>query len=1074
MKRKIKKSYLIVRLIAPPLLKCLFLFIFAIVEVQSLSAQDRKILSGIVVSVNDVPIEQATVSVFGTDQVVKTDKDGRFFIPDLKKGTVLTVSFVGMLSKRVVVDEQSEIVVILESDVIGVEEVVVTGYGTQRKVDLTGAISSVNTKDLQKVVARSATQALQGMVAGVDTRNYGAPGEGSKIRVRGVTSFGDSEPLVIVDGIEQNLNYISSQDVESIQVLKDARAAAIYGVRGANGVVLVTTKKGRVGKSEVSYNGYVGFSQPLQGNVYNVLLNPEDFMHVHRIGNPSFALFADGMPDFTYRGPNGSGVGFAGDLAVSPERYFREDPDGGNNYLIQAVNKKGTDWYHEAFKPANFTEHNLSVSGGSESSRYLFGLGYMDEGGTMTKTFSERYSARLNTEFKIGNHIRVGENLNILYRDYMPFATGSEFGGIASLFKMYPTTPVRDIMGNWGGTWAGPQLGSESNIIAQMHRAAENSEYTNYGIVGNAYAEVDFLKKFTARTSLGYNIQNYFQQAWTGGQAEAAERSATPNRLVNSSSTSRQMTFSNTLSYKDSFGKHNIDALVGSEAITTKAGNLSGQADNFFVEDYYYLVLTNGSQGLTASSGASRDALFSLFGRLDYNYDNRYLFGATVRRDGSSRFGPERRYGVFPSFSAGWRISQETFLEDVAWLDELRLRGSYGVVGSQNNVSAQNQYSLFLTSKSVTDYDLSGTSNSVLQGYGKTRIGNLYTGWEENVVSNIGFDMAVLNSLNVQLDFYKKSINGLLFTEPLPAVISPSEVSSPTINIGDIQNTGFDAQVRYTLREVVKDWTSSFTVNFTHYKNKIVKLPDPGYFNSGGVVYGSHTRNEVGHPMGMFYGFNVQGLFNSWDEVDVSPVQKDAQPGRFRFLDYNGDEEITLDDQHFLASPHPKFTYGFTINSEYKGFDIMAHFYGVYGNTIFNAVKAYTDFYQYYPFANKGLALLNAWSPENMDTTVPKIENVSSFSTNQYFSSYFLEDGSYLRLKSITLGYSLNPESALLKKTRVHNFRLYGQMTNLFTLTNYTGPDPDIAGGSNSSWGIDIATYPTNEAKFTLGITASF
>src|SRR5690606_17263013 len=278
------------------------------------------------------------------------------------------------------------------------------------KVDLTGAISSVNTKDLQKVVARSATQALQGMVAGVDTRNYGLPGEGSKIRVRGVTSFGDSEPLVIVDGIEQNLNYISAQDVESIQVLKDARAAAIFGVRGANGVILVTTKKGKAGEPKILYNGYVGITNPMQGNVYDIRLDSEEVMQVHKIGIPSLALFINGMPDYTYNSPLGSGVAFAGDLVVDPSLYCREDPNRGNNYLIQAVNKEGTDWFHEAFKRAMFTEHNLSVNGGTEKSKYAFSLGYQDEKGTLVKSFSERYTARINTEFNIGKNIRIGEN----------------------------------------------------------------------------------------------------------------------------------------------------------------------------------------------------------------------------------------------------------------------------------------------------------------------------------------------------------------------------------------------------------------------------------------------------------------------------------------------------------------------------------------------------------------------------------------------------------------------------------------------------------------------------------------
>jgi len=1056
-------------------IKCMIAILFALtVGHMSLYGQAGVAVEGHVLTKEGLPVRQATVSVKGTTNVVKTDEGGRFVLQGVSRGAVLVVSYVGKLSREIVVDGQTKLKIVLEEDVSGIEEVIVTGYGTQRKVDLTGAISSVNTKDLQKVVARSATQALQGMVAGVETRNYGVPGEGSKIRVRGVTSFGDSEPLVIVDGIEQNLNYISAQDVESIQVLKDARAAAIYGVRGANGVILVTTKKGKSGDPKVLYNGYVGMTNPLQGNVYNVLLDPQEFMKVHNIGNPSLALFANGMPDYTYNGPMGSGVAFAGDLAVDPSLYFREDPNRGSNYLIQAVNKSGTDWYHEAFKKAMFSEHNLSVNGGTDKSKYAFSLGYQDENGTLVKSFAERYTARINSEFNIGKHIRIGENANVVYRDYLPFSTGTEFGGIAALYKLYPTMPVKDIMGDWAGTWVGPQLGAEANPIAALHRAAKNSEYNNYNMVGNVYGEADLFKDFTARTSLGYNVQTFFQQNWIGARAEQAEGYATPNRLINTSSTSSQMTFTNTLGYKKMFGRHNVDALIGSEAITLKSKNLSGQSDDFFTDDYYFLMLGNGAQGLTASSGASEWALFSLFGRVDYNYDGKYLFGATVRRDGSSRFGADSRYGVFPSFSVGWRMSQEKFLKDVDWLNELRLRGSYGIVGSQNNVQSQNQFSLYFSSRSFTGYDISGSSSSIVQGYAKSRIGNTHTGWEENRVSNAGLDVTAFNALSLQFDVYKKSINGLLFTEPLPAVISPSGVSSPTVNIGDIQNTGFDANLGYKFREITKDLNASLSLNVSHYKNKIVKLPEPGFFATGGVVFGDYTRNEVGYPMGMFYGYKVLGLFNNADEIFNAPVQKDAAPGRFQFLDIDGSDEITSADRHFLASPHPKFTYGLTLNTDYKGFDLMAHFYGVHGNTIFNATKAYTDFYQYYPFSNKGRSLLNAWAPDNMDTTVPKIENVSTFSTNQYFSSYFLEDGSYFRLKTVTLGYTINPESSFVKMARISNLRFYGQATNLFTITKYSGPDPDIAAGSNSSWGVDVATYPTNEARFTFGVSVTF
>lgn len=1023
------------------------------------------LISGTVRDAQGEPLIGATVTMKNNASVAAvTDLDGNFSL-SAPTNAVLLVSYVGHETKEVKVSGRKNIHVVLSEGQNLLTDVVVIGYGTQRKVDITGSVSTVNMEDMKRSVASNAGEALQGQVAGVNVRNSGLPGSSSTLAIRGVTSFGSVTPLIIVDGIESNLNNISAQDIESIQVLKDARVAAIYGVRGSNGVILVTTKKGSSGAVKITYNGMAGITFPLHGNVFN-LANSEEYMQILNVGQPGNELFANGMPDYLYNSPLGSGVGFEGDAQVAASNYFREDPNKGSNYLIQAVNKTGTDWFHEAFKQAFFHEHNLSVSGGSDKARYFFSLGYLDQNGTLTETYLKRYNMRVNTEFNIGKYIKVGENFNFFYKSYLPMTTGSAYGRIPDLYTLLPIIPVHDIMGNWGGTWIGPQLGAVSNPVAVLKRTAANSDYDSYNMIGNIFAEATLFEDLKFRTSFGINNYNTTYQTFEGAQAENAERSTKTNSLSVNALQGSTLTFSNTLNYKKSFEKHKWDLLVGMETIKTYSKTLNGQSNDFFSDNKHFLFLQNGAERLPGSSSIGHTALLSYFGRADYSYDDKYLVGITIRRDGSSYFGSENRFGTFPSFSIGWRISQEKFMQGISWLNDLKLRASYGVLGSQNNVAAQNQYSTYASSLYLSAYDISGTSNSVVMGMYRQRIGNSATGWEEDIVQNIGLDVVAFNnSFDLQLDIYKKRINGLLLTEPLPSVIG-ALVTSPTVNIGDIQNVGFDLSARYRFR--VGEFNNSVAFNISHYKNKIVDLPDPGYFNSGSA------RNEEGHPTGMFYGYKIMKIFDSQEEVDNAPTQDGAAPGRFRYVNTNDDDKINSEDRQYLGSPHPDFTYGFILGTQYKGFDLSAQFYGVQGNTIYNQVRMSTEFFASNVTGNKSRKLLNAWTPENTKTTVPKIENVQTFSTTNVFNSYALEDGSYLRLKTLTLGYTFNPGSSLMRRLQISNLRIYFQASNLFTITNYSGADPDISGGSPANFGVDVATYPTNEPKINFGLTITY
>lgn len=1023
-----------------------------------------EVVSGKVTSGDGESIPGVNIILKGTNMGTVTDMDGKYSIevPDLNGTLIFT--YIGYSTEEVPINGRTTIDITLKEVAHNLDEVVVVGYSTQRKADITGAVAVVEMGSLSKSSPLNAQQALQGMASGVNVINSATPGAESKILVRGVTSFGNTEPLVIVDGIEQSLNTINPNEIESIQVLKDAGSAAIYGVRGANGVIVVTTKKGKVGLPVISYQGYYGMQYPLPGNPYNVM-NSRDWMDLMNKAYPGSDLFKNGMPDYTYRGPGGAGAAMEGDPAVDPSLYFYEPRNIGNNYIIQKVNKEGEDWYHNMFKKAPMMNHSITASGGTEKAKYLFGFSYDNRKGTLVQTYEERYSTRINTSFNIGEKVRVGENLNIIHRD-VPNAPGL----ISAAYRMVPLVPMYDIMGNYAGTFGGPQLGVIGQPVAVQERNTKKDVNSEWNIRGNAYVEVDLLKNLTARSSIGYNIGNRYAQNFTATETENIEKSTQDNSLSNSSTFSNTRTWTNTLSYQKQISKHNVQVLVGSEAIETNVRSHTGSSARFFSEDFNYLVVNNGTMNLAASSSISSHSLFSIFGRVDYGFADKYLFGFTLRRDGSSRFGPEKRFGVFPSASIGWRLSEESFLANVTWLEDLKLRASYGVLGSQNNVSSDNSFFLYNSGLGTTYYDLAGTSTSTIQGFAQSRIGNRATGWEENIITNVGIDATILDyKLDFSIEYYKKQINGLLFSQPLPAVILGG-ATAPTVNIGDIQNSGVDASLRYRTK-ITQDLEFNAGLNVTSYKNMVVDIPDPGYFYSGSQWgIGNISRNEEGYPVSSFYGYKIIGLFNSDQEVADAPPQSGAAPGRFRYLDADKDGEITPEDRIHLGNPNPDFTYGLSLGLNFKGFDFSAVLYGSQGAELFNAVKAYTHFMQAYQ-EQKSNDLKRAWTPENTNTDIPKIELVSTVSTNGSANSFFIEDGSYLRLRTMMLGYTVNP--SLLQKYRINNLRIYSQANNIFTATKYSGPDPEL-GGSSSAFGIDFGAYPNNEFSLIFGVNLSF
>ena len=919
----------------------------------SFTGISQSVVKGVIVDQSNQPLENATVQLKGTIKMEKTGVEGNFTISVHSLNDVLVISSIGFRTMEYSLNGSAFVRIVMSNDEKMMNEVVVTGYTTQNKKDITGSVSVVDVSEMKKMPTGSAMQAMQGMASGVNVITTGVPGDQSKIFIRGISSFGSTQPLVLIDGVQGDLNNLNAGDVESIQVLKDAGAASVYGVRGANGVVVVTTKKGKSGEPVIAYDGYYGITVPFSGNVLNTL-NSQDFARLTKIYNPATVLFKNGLPDYTYGSSAGTGTGMEGDPSVDPSKYVLDPSNSLNNYLIQKINKTGTDWYHALFKRAPTTSHNITLSGGSNKADYLLSLGYLDQQGSIANTYLKRYSIRVNTSYKMKKFLKVGENLNAFYRMSPSFSNQGEFSPIGNLYKMMHTTPVYDINGNFGGTFDGPELGSDANPVATQERL-NNNRSSQWGINGNIFAELYFLKHFTARTSFGGLFANSYYQSFSYTAYNDKQGYNLPNAYSEGASYSGSTTFTNTLLYNNSFGRHNLNILVGSEALKNYGRSVNGGSQNFFSTDYDYLILGNGTMNISNSSSAYINTLFSIFSKVDYNYDNRYILGVTVRRDGSSKFGANKKY--------------EKFMQQVSWINDLKFRGSYGILGSESNINPSNAYTLFGGSNGTTYYATSGSSSSATSGFAQTTIGNPSTSWERDIVSNIGVDGTLFNnSFNFSIEYFKKTIEGLLFSLPLPAIVGGA--SSPTVNIGNIQNTGWDFSLNYR-NTISKKVGFNVGLNITTYKNTIMSVPDPGYFDAGSQQQlGNTIRNMIGHPVSSFFGYQVIGIFRDSADVANSPTQTAAKAGRFKYADITGDKNITPDDRTFLGSPNPDFTYGVNLGVDYKGFDLSAFFYGSQGNRIMNALKVNSHFFSTYT-GGKSRDLLNAWTLENTNTNIP-------------------------------------------------------------------------------------------------------
>ena len=1056
------------------------------------------------------PIAGATVQIKGTKSATQTIADGSFSL-DVPGGKgVVVISFVGFENAEITLTGASNLgTILLTTSTATLNQVFVTGYTAQRKKDITGAVSVVNVDDLKSMPSGSTESLLQGQASGVTVFTTGAPGGASVVQIRGITSTGNSAPLVIIDGVPASLHDINVNDIQSVQVLKDAGAASIYGVRGSNGVIIVTSKKGG-GKFRISYDAMVGTQQPLAHGWK--LANPTQtgqakWLQYENDGLvPSDKQYGNGaqpvVPD--YITPTGSMAGAPGTDPSTYALYTNQ---------ITLADKGGNDWFHDIFKPASMTDQNISVSGGTEKSSFLFAFNYFSQDGTLIDTKLQRYSARVNSVFSLFNdHVRIGENLFAFYKSnpgYLNAPGVNNANSISAAYQIPNIIPVYDIMGNYAGTGSAG-LGNSPQPVAIQNRQANNKNQ-DYEIYGNAFAELDFLRHFTVRTSIGGTVNYFFNNAFIYTAYENAENNTNANSYQEQYGWNSSTIWTNSLKYNNVWDKHNLTVLGGTEYITNSGRAVGTTRGNYYITDSSNLTVSpnlwtlnfgNAStqtnqnlivtyNGLTAQT-PYQFALFSLFGRLDYQYNDKYLFSTTIRRDGSSVFSPSQRYGIFPSFTAGWRISRESFLQNVSWLDELKIRGGWGKLGSISNINPTNAYTLFGQVANQSYYDINGTSTSPAAGLYTQQYGNPNTSWEKDITTNIGIDATILhNRIDLSIEWYKKLISGLLFVPQVPG--TNGGASDPFLNSGDISNTGIDFAITYhgNVHNVGQhDLHFDITGTLTSYKNKVVSLP-PGtqYIDiiptGGGTPF---SRLQVGQAAGAFFGYKVIGLFQNWADVQKSPKQDAAAPGRFKYADVNHDNVIDANDRTFFGNPNPKFTTGLNIGVSYRNFDFYMFLYASVGNDILNDVKNSTDFPQ--GFGNQmsenvavsAAKIVNSsGQPTNVNdptaqvanpgTNVPALEVNANFSNSTAFNSYTLESGSYLRCRTITLGYNfISPE---LRKLHFDRLRVYFQVLNLFTVTKYSGLDPQVNPGTNVLFGIDGGAYPNNQKSYNLGVNVT-
>lgn len=994
--------------------------------IKDLHAQQQaKTVTGTVTDVSGEPIIGANIRIKGTTTGTITDIDGNFSIK-AEPQSVIEVSYIGYLTQETVINNQKSIRFLLKEDTKTLDEVVVIGYGVQKKADLTGSVANINTEKLNTQSNANIGQALQGKIAGVDIVSQGgAPGSGTRIMVRGIGTLNNASPLYIVDGMYMNsIDHINPNDIASIDVLKDASSAAIYGSRAANGVIIVTTKEGSntEGKPIIDLSVNLGIST---ASKFLDMLDAKGWAEVTTI-----ARQAIGKP----------ALDMATDLA----------------------NKPDNDWQDIMFRPALMQNYNLSVKGGGKYSTYYTGLGYFNQDGIVKGTNYQRYNIQSKNDYKRGI-FSAGTNLIISFSHDKPLHQELRGGMIGTILQSVPTLEKYDDTreGGYGGTY-----GDVVNIPHPLAIIDDNimDRYNeNVKIFANLYAQIELFKglKYKLNLTPDFSFERYknYLNKYDFGLATNSITQLTERQRRR-----RNILVENLLTFDRTFGEHKISALAGYTYQDSRFRHIQAYGEGLpqGLEEIDAATTNRSNEG-----NSWRSVLTSILGRVFYSYQNKYLFTATIRRDGSSKFGKNNRYGYFPSFSLGWNVAEEKFMENVHWLDQLKLRGGYGVLGNQEIDNYQ--YSSTIT----TGINYPDGNGGLLQGAFPKNFANPDIKWEETAMTNVGIDfMAFNNRLSLTADYYVKNTKDILLTVPIP--ISSGGANDPIRNAGKIRNNGFEFNLGW-MDQPNPDISYGINLIGSFNKNKVIAMGSESGSIKGGSTNQNITTSETkaGYPIGGYWLISTAGYFNSQEEVDAyakdgKKIQPAAEPGDIKFVDANNDGVINDDDRVFQGSPFPDFTFALNGNMRYKNFDLSIGLQGVLGNKIYNATRQTLE--DVTKGSNFLASCLDYWTPENKNASHPRLTWDDPNRNTRAESDRYLENGSYLRLRSVQLGYTF-PQTWF--KGAIQHARVYINAENLFTITSYSRYSPDVNADNANYRGFDNFIYPTNRT-FMLGLNVTF
>lgn len=1002
---------------------CMLPFSFALAQ---------EVVKGKVISTNKKPLQGVTVTVSETGTTTTTDKNGEYEIKNTEKGNTLIFSLTDYEGTELKVNNPEINITLTSIKEKSIDEVVMIGYTRQKKADITGAISVVDMKDINKQTEPNLVKSMQGRIAGVNITTDGSPSGGNtKILIRGVGTLNNTDPLYVIDGVptKAGMHELNSNDIESIQVLKDAASASIYGSRAANGVIIITTKKGKKGKMRIDLNYYTAYSE--YANKTKVL-NAKQFGQVLWQANIN-----DGI------NPNLNNLSYTFDWGVQngiPMLYNMYVPE----YLDAAktIKSTNTNWYNEISRTGQANSVDVEVSNSSEKGSYFFSTAYYNNDGIVKFTNFKRLSARINTSYNFfDGKLKIGENFTINRTGEV-----SDPGVIDPALRALPIIPVHTVDGiGWGGPVGG--MNDRQNPVRLLEYNKDNA-YKYLRLFGNVYAELQPVKNLNIKSSFGIDYSNYYkrnlQRSYVSGYLQN-----TKNAVNIDQSTNDKWTWSNTAQYITKAGNHNFDILGGVEMYQDTFDNTWLRKEGFLIENPDYMYPGAGTGEAYNGGSSTRYSLLSYFGKFSYDYDQKYLFSATLRYDGSSRFGKNNRFGTFPAFSAGWKISKENFFKNnISFISDFKIRLGWGQTGNQE-ISNQAVYALYLANYAGdnptwntsygTAYDISGAGSGLLNsGFIAIQSKNDNLKWETATQSNLGLDFGFFKQkLTGSIDLYKKVTDDILVLPPYLAIIG--EGGNKWINGASMENQGIEFSLSYqntTHFGLKYDISGNIAMN----KNKITKLPDEVKNNYGG---NGTTDNILGRPINSMYGYVADGLFRTQNELDNSAEQPGKGLGRIRYADLNNDGIINDKDRTWIGNPNPRFTYGLNINLSFKNFDISTFWQGVGDVDVINAKKYQTDFWSVDDVgSNKGTRLLNAWSPQNPNSNIPAVTTVDSNAESR-LSTYYVENGSYLKLRVLQIGYTL-PKS-VSDNYGISNFRLYTSVQNLWTIKskNFTGVDPE-------------------------------